>query len=178
MCRIAGIINKTLPVEKLTIVVKDMCNFLRHGGPDDEGIYFSSKGIVLGNRRLALLDLSQAGHQPMSYDNGNYHITYNGEMYNFPELKQELIQQGFTFISNSDTEVILASFVAWGTKAFERFNGMFAFALWDKRQLALYLVRDSAGIKPLYYSVVNEQLVFASEIRAFKSIAGLLEENP
>ena len=178
MCRIAGIVNKALPLEKLEVQVKDMCDSLRHGGPDDEGIFSSSNGVVLGNRRLALLDLSQAGHQPMSYDNGNYHITYNGEMYNFPELRQELIQQGFKFISNSDTEVILASFVAWGTKAFERFNGMFAFALWDNRQSTLYLVRDSAGIKPLYYSVVNDQLVFASEIRAFKSIAGLQEENP
>jgi asparagine synthase (glutamine-hydrolysing) len=177
LCRIAGIIDRNLPIQKAEAIVKEMCESLRHGGPDDGGIYSSSNGVVLGNRRLALLDLSQAGHQPMSYDNGNYHITYNGEMYNFPELRQELIQQGFTFISNSDTEVILASFVAWGTKAFKKFNGMFAFALWDNRQSTLYLVRDSAGIKPLYYSVVNDQLVFASEIRAFKSIPGLQEEN-
>ena len=178
MCRIAGIADITSPVEKLQELVKGMCQILRHGGPDDEGIYASANGVVLGNRRLALLDLTQAGHQPMSYDNGNYYITYNGEMYNFPELRQELIQLGFTFISNSDTEVILASFVAWGTKAFEKFNGMFAFALWDSRQSTLYLVRDAAGIKPLYYSLVNNKLVFASEIRAFKSIPGLQEENP
>ena len=154
-----------------------MCNILRHGGPDDEGIYSSSNGVVLGNRRLALLDLSQAGHQPMSYADGNYHITYNGEIYNFPQLREELIQKGLTFVSNSDTEVILASFAAWGINAFERFNGMFAFALLDNRQSTLYLVRDSGGIKPLYYSVTDEQLIFASEIKAFNSIPELQEEN-
>jgi asparagine synthase (glutamine-hydrolysing) len=179
LCRIAGIVDRSLPVEKLQELVKGMCHVLRHGGPDDEGIYSSSKkSLVIGNRRLALLDLSAAGHQPMSYADGNYHITYNGELYNFPELREELIQEGFTFISNSDTEVILASFAAWGTNAFERFNGMFAFALLDEKESTLYLVRDSAGIKPLYYAVNNEQLVFASEIKAFKSIPGLQEENP
>ncbi len=179
MCRIAGIVNRALPVEKLQELVKGMCHVLRHGGPDDEGIYCSSKNsLVIGNRRLALLDLSKAGHQPMSYADGNYHITYNGELYNFPELRKELIQNGFTFVSNSDTEVILASFAAWGTNAFERFNGMFAFALWDEKQSTLYLVRDSGGIKPLYYAVNNEQLVFASEIKAFKSIPELQDEDP
>jgi len=179
LCRIAGIFDRSLPAEKLQELVKGMCQILKHGGPDDEGIFSSPENsLVLGNRRLALLDLSQAGHQPMSYDNGNYHITYNGEMYNFLELRQELIEKGFTFISNSDTEVILASFVAWGTKAFEKFNGMFAFALWDNKESTLYIVRDAAGIKPLYYSVNNQQLVFASEVRALKSIPGLDEENP
>lgn len=168
-----------MPVEKLQEMVKGMCDTLRHGGPDDEGTFCSPKnGLVLGNRRLALLDLSQAGHQPMSYAHGNYHITYNGELYNFPELKKELVQQGYTFTSNSDTEVILASFAAWGTGAFEKFNGMFAFALLDDNASALYLVRDAAGIKPLYYAVNNDQLVFASEIKAFRCIPGLQEEDP
>lgn len=179
MCRIAGIVNKSLPVERLQEMVKSMCYSLKHGGPDDEGIYCSYKNsLVLGNRRLALLDLSQAGHQPMSYADGNYTITYNGELYNFPELKKELIAIGYSFISNSDTEVILAAFAAWGTESFQKFNGMFAFALWDEKKSTLFLVRDSAGIKPLYYTVNNEQLVFASEIRAFKSIPGLREEDP
>lgn len=179
MCRIAGIFDRASPVEKLQGLVKGMCQVLKHGGPDDEGIYSSgSTPLVLGNRRLSLLDLTQAGHQPMSYDNGNYHITYNGELYNFPELKKELIQKGFRFISNGDTEVILASFAAWGTNAFEKFNGMFAFALWDDKQSDLYLVRDAAGIKPLYYAVNNDRLVFASEIKAFRSIPGLQEKNP
>lgn len=179
MCRVAGIVDKSLPVEKLQEMVKDMCHILKHGGPDDEGIYCSSKNsLVLGNRRLALLDLSQAGHQPMSYADGNYHITYNGELYNFPELKKELIQLEYKFSSNSDTEVILASFAEWGINAFQKFNGMFAFALLDHKDSALYLVRDSAGIKPLYYAVNEKQLVFASEIRAFKDIPGLQQAHP
>ena len=179
MCRIAGIFDKSLPSSQLYEVVKNMCQILKNGGPDDEGIYSSPQhNLVLGNRRLALLDLSDAGHQPMSYDNGNYYITYNGELYNFPQLKQELIAKGFSFKSNSDTEVILASFIAWGTKAFEKFNGMFAFALLDAKNADIYLVRDPSGIKPLYYSANSERLVFASEIRAFKPVPGLHEENP
>jgi asparagine synthase (glutamine-hydrolysing) len=159
-------------------MVKEMCRVLQHGGPDDEGIYSSpADNLVLGNRRLALLDLSAAGHQPMSYANGRLHITYNGELYNFPDLKKELIQKGYSFISNSDTEVILASFSEWGIKAFEKFNGMFAFALLDSQHSTLYLVRDAAGIKPLYYAVNNEQLVFGSEIKAFRSIPNLQAEN-
>ncbi len=179
MCRIAGIIDQSCSVEKLQELVRGMCHILKHGGPDDEGIYTSQENnLVLGNRRLALLDLSSAGHQPMSYADGRYHITYNGELYNFPELKAKLLQKGFKFNSNSDTEVILASFAAWGTDAFEKFNGMFAFALWDNTKATLYLVRDSAGIKPLYYSVNGQQLVFGSEIKAFKNIPHLQEEHP
>jgi asparagine synthase (glutamine-hydrolysing) len=178
MCRIAGIINKSLPVELIQSQVKDMCRILKNGGPDDEGFYTSEQHhLVLGNRRLALLDLSQAGHQPMSFDNGRYQITYNGELYNFPQLKAELIKSGFTFRSNSDTEVILAAFSAWGTNAFEKFNGMFAFALFDVKESEIYLVRDASGIKPLYYSVSDKQLIFASEVRAFKPVTGLQEQH-
>lgn len=179
MCRIAGIVNRNLPITSLEERVKKMCKILAHGGPDDEGIYSSEKhNLVLGNRRLALLDLSNAGHQPMEYANGRFHITYNGELYNFPELKVELIKQGYTFKSNSDTEVILASFAAWGTKSFEKFNGMFAFALLDDQRNNLYLVRDPAGIKPLYYSVKNQQLAFSSEVKAFNNFPELQEQHP
>lgn len=179
MCRIAGIIDKALPNAELQDMVKDMCSILKNGGPDDEGIYsLPEYHLVLGNRRLALQDLSNAGHQPMSYHNGRYHITYNGEIYNFLQLKAQLIQEGFTFKSNSDTEVILASFTAWGTKAFEKFNGMFAFALLDTHNANIYLVRDASGIKPLYYSASDQRLVFASEIKAFKPIPGLQEQDP
>ncbi|MEJ7820837.1 MAG: asparagine synthase (glutamine-hydrolyzing) [Chitinophagaceae bacterium] len=179
MCRIAGIVDQSCSVEKLQELVKGMCHILKHGGPDDEGIYTSlENNLVLGNRRLALLDLSSAGHQPMSYADGRYHITYNGELYNFPDLKAQLVQKGFKFNSNSDTEVILASFAAWGTDAFEKFNGMFAFALWDNTQSTLYLVRDPAGIKPLYFSIKGKQLAFASEVKAFKNIPELNHEHP
>jgi asparagine synthase (glutamine-hydrolysing) len=171
-------VDPSLSPEKLKELGKGMCQLLKHGGPDDEGVFLSEENsLILCNRRLALLDLSQAGHQPMSYADGSYHITYNGEIYNFPELKAELAGLGYSFRSNSDTEVILASYSAWGTDAFEKLNGMFAIALFDKTQSALYLVRDPGGIKPLYYSIDNDQLVFASETRVFKLFPGLTEEE-
>ncbi len=178
MCRIAGIINPSLPPEMLSSTVKQMCDILQHGGPDDEGLYCCAEHhVALGNRRLALIDLSSCGHMPMSYADGRYWITYNGEIYNFPEIKEELERAGYRFRSNSDTEVILASFSAWGTNSFRRFNGMFAFALWDNETATAYLVRDASGIKPLYYAVTKEGLAFASEIRAFAVVPWLQEKN-
>jgi asparagine synthase (glutamine-hydrolysing) len=155
-----------------------MCRLLQHGGPDDEGVFVSEEHhLVLGNRRLSLIDLSKCGHQPMSYARGRYEITFNGEIYNYRELKTELKNAGYTFKTGSDTEVILAAFAAWGTASFSRLSGMFAFALWDNVERKFYLVRDSAGIKPLYYAITKEGLAFASEIRAFKPIPYLQEEN-
>jgi asparagine synthase (glutamine-hydrolysing) len=155
-----------------------MCRILKHGGPDDEGIYADEDHhLVLGHRRLSLIDLSNCGHQPMSYAEGRYEITFNGEIYNYKELKSELQRAGACFKTNSDTEVILGSFATWGTTSFDRLNGMFAFALWDKENKKLYLVRDSSGIKPLYYAATKEGLAFASEIRGFKPIPYLQEEN-
>jgi len=155
-----------------------MCDILQHGGPDDEGFYCCAEHhVALGNRRLALIDLSSCGHMPMSYADGRYWITYNGEIYNFPEIKEELEKSGYSFKSHSDTEVILAAFAAWGTNSFKRLNGMFAFALWDNETANLYLVRDGSGIKPLYYSVTKEGLAFASEIKAFAVVPWLGEKN-
>jgi len=155
-----------------------MCDSLKHGGPDDEGFYTDTDNkLVLGHRRLALIDLSPGGHQPMSYDNERYWISYNGELYNYLEIKAELVAAGYQFRSASDTEVILAAFAAWGTNAFKRFNGMFAFALWDSRSAAIYLVRDRSGIKPLYYAHTDNGLCFASEMRAFAAVPWLQQEN-
>ena len=155
-----------------------MCDKLKHGGPDDEGFYTDAENhLVLGHRRLALIDLSPGGHQPMSYQEERYWISYNGELYNYLEIKDELKKAGYIFKSASDTEVILAAFAAWGTHAFRRFNGMFAFALWDKEKKELYLVRDGSGIKPLYFAVTTEGLVYASEVRAMKLLPWLQEEN-
>lgn len=151
---------------------------MKHGGPDDEGVYADAEQhLVLGHRRLSLIDLSNCGHQPMSYADGGYEITFNGEIYNYKELKSELQRAGACFKTNSDTEVILAAFATWGTASFDRLNGMFAFALWDKQNTKLYLVRDASGIKPLYYAATKEGLAFASEIRGFKPIPYLQEEN-
>jgi len=177
MCRIAGLINAALPENVLKDTVQQMCDLQKHGGPDDSGLYTSvADSLVLGNRRLALLDLSAAGHQPMVYQN-RYHITYNGELYNFISLKEELKNLGHSFHTHTDTEVILAAFAQWNTLAFARFNGMFAFAIWDDQQKELLLVRDAAGMKPLYYSTASGGLAFASEIRAFKPVSYLQQPN-
>ncbi len=179
MCRIAGIIDRSLPTGTIQKLVKEMCDVLKAGGPDDEGIYCDDDNhLALGHRRLSIIDLSPAGHQPMYYANRRYWITYNGELYNYPELKEELKKEGCLFNTNSDTEVILAAFASWGTAAFKRFNGMFAFALWDAFTKSLYLVRDASGIKPLYYAITKQGLVFASEIRAFAHIPWLQKKNP
>jgi asparagine synthase (glutamine-hydrolysing) len=174
MCRIAGIINAALPVSSLENIVTQMCLLQKHGGPDDGGIFTASnEHLVLGNRRLSLLDLTAAGHQPMHYGE-RYTITYNGELYNFISLKKELEAMGMHFKTGTDTEVILAAFATWNTQSFAKFNGMFAFSLWDNEEKTLYLVRDAAGIKPLYYST-HSGLAFASEIRAFAPVSYLQE---
>ena len=179
MCRIAGLINLSMPVSALEELVVEMCRVQKHGGPDNEGIYVNEKHkLVLGHRRLSLIDLSNAGNQPMAYENGRYVISYNGELYNYPELKEKLIQLGCGFTTASDTEVILAAFATWGTAAFQHFNGMFAFAIWDNVTGNIYLVRDGAGIKPLYFAHTKEGLAFASEVRAFKHIPYLKAEHP
>jgi len=159
-------------------MVGEMCCILKHGGPDDEGIYGDDEQhLVLGHRRLSLIDLSDCGHQPMSFAEGRFVITFNGEIYNYQELKEELQKEGVQFRTESDTEVILAAFANWGTASFDKLNGMFAFALWDKENSKLYLVRDASGIKPLYYAVTKHGLAFASETRGFKPIPYLQEEN-
>ncbi|MES2431387.1 MAG: asparagine synthase (glutamine-hydrolyzing) [Bacteroidota bacterium] len=174
MCRIAGILYPGISAEAIEESVRQMCQLLKHGGPDDEGIYTSSKfNLTLGHRRLSIIDLSKCGHQPMAYNNGRYYISYNGELYNYLELKDELRTAGCSFHTNSDTEVILAAFSIWGTKAFAKFNGMFAFALLDNETAELFLVRDPNGIKPLYYALTKDGIVFASEIKAFKRIPDL-----
>lgn len=155
-----------------------MCRLLKHGGPDNEGMYANEKQqVVLGHRRLSLIDLSESGNQPMSYAEGRFEITFNGEIYNYKDLKSELQHKGVQFRTHSDTEVILAAFEQWGTRSFARLNGMFAFALYDNRDNKLYLVRDPGGIKPLYYAITKEGIAFASEVRALRSLPWLQEEN-
>ncbi|MBS1488660.1 MAG: asparagine synthase (glutamine-hydrolyzing) [Bacteroidetes bacterium] len=167
MCRIAGIAAH--PSRQRTEAVVAMLKSLAHGGPDDEGI-FEDEHVALGHRRLSIIDLSQAGHQPMLSEDGNLVITFNGEIYNFQALRKELETFGQVFKTHSDTEVILQAYRLWGTEAFHRFEGIFAFALYDKQQNKLLLVRDQVGVKPLYYSFRNDQLIFSSEVRAFKAI--------
>ena len=169
MCRIAGIITKEFSVDQLKHYITLMCNSMIHGGPDDFGYTVDTDTMVcLGNRRLAILDLSLAGHMPMFSDDENIVITHNGEIYNFKILREELIKEGFRFKTDTDTEVIIKAYQCWGEEAFNRLNGIFAFCIHDKVKNCVYLVRDQSGIKPLYYSADARQFSFASEVKAFE----------
>jgi asparagine synthase (glutamine-hydrolysing) len=164
VCGIAGILNLSgEPVSRK--VVNEMTSSLAHRGPNGEGV-FVEDNLGLGHRRLAIIDLSSAGRQPMSTADGRFVVTYNGEIYNFPELRRELESMGHHFRSRTDTEVLLYAWAEWGVQTLSRFNGMFAFAIWDKKLRNLTLARDRYGIKPLYYARVNKTLLFGSEIKA------------
>lgn len=178
MCGIAGIVSWGAPRDT-TSIVGSMRDALHHRGPDDSGverIHAAGPEVVFGHTRLAIIDLSPAGHQPMrDADAGNW-ITFNGEIYNFLELRAELETAGQRFRSRSDTEVILKAFAAWGTAAWPRLRGIFAFALWDARQRRVHLVRDQLGVKPLYVARPAGALVFASEVRSVLA-SGLVERR-
>ncbi|MBS1525989.1 MAG: asparagine synthase (glutamine-hydrolyzing) [Bacteroidetes bacterium] len=169
MCRIAGMISNQLKPNQIREKVKTMCQSLQHGGPDDEGIYCDERvNLVFGHRRLSIIDLSQNGHQPMADVKQKVWITFNGEIYNYLDLKAQLLRLGAQFRSNTDTEVIIQAYIHWGMASFSKLRGIFAFALYDSEKGFTYLVRDSSGIKPLYYHAVNGELSFASEVRALK----------
>lgn len=164
MCGITGIFNINGEPVSVNILQK-MTDSLSHRGPDGEGVW--TEGFAgLGHRRLAIIDLSPLGSQPMQNDSGDLIITYNGELYNYMNLKVELEALGYKFHSKTDTEVILKSFEAWGSDCVHKFNGMFAFAIWDRKKSAIFIARDRYGIKPLYYFFKNGKLIFASEIKA------------
>ena len=164
MCGICGYtyIDKTKrPSES---VLKAMLDTLALRGPDDEGIYLKDN-VALGHRRLSIIDL-KSGHQPMLNEDGSIVIVYNGEIYNFPELKNALQEKGHVFKTHSDTEVILHAYEEYGTDCIKYFNGMFAFAVWDSRKEVLFLARDRFGKKPLYYALFDNQFIFGSELKA------------
>lgn len=164
MCGIAGIFNLNgEPVSP--VLLRRMTDAIAHRGPDGEGFYTDSF-IGLGHRRLAIIDLSPAGHQPMITPDTNYALSYNGEIYNFRELRAELEGLGCRFRSRTDTEVVLHAYAQWGPECVNRFNGMFAFAIWDKSSQELFLARDRYGIKPLYYTIAGHSFLFASEQKA------------
>ena len=173
MCGIAGIVNRSdEPASEETLRV--MTRMLAHRGPDGDGVHCEGP-VGFGHRRLAVLDLSPAGAQPMKSADGQLWITYNGEIFNFRELRALLESRGHRFRSRTDTEVILAAYQEWGHDCLARFNGMFAFALWDARKQTVWLVRDRLGVKPLFYTVQPTYLAFASEI---KGILPVLTEPP
>lgn len=164
MCGIAGILNLDgEPAAQARL--RKMADAIAHRGPDGEG-FFVDGACGLAHRRLAIIDLSPSGRQPMATGDGRYVISYNGELYNFQELRTELQALGHLFRSRSDTEVLLAAWAQWGVKALGRLNGMFAFAVWDRVDRTLTLVRDRYGIKPLYYAQVGNAFLFGSEVKA------------
>jgi len=179
MCRIAGIISKKLNQDELTGRVSLMCDSLKHGGPDDGGMFSEGRvNLVFGHRRLSIIDLSKNGHQPMADVLQKVWITFNGEIYNYPEIKEQLLIAGIKFHSNTDTEVIINAYLQWGVASFAKLRGMFAFALYDIEKATTFLVRDSTGVKPLYYYADSEMLSFASEIKAFKAAGIAGEADP
>ncbi|MEJ7576311.1 MAG: asparagine synthase (glutamine-hydrolyzing) [Pyrinomonadaceae bacterium] len=172
MCGIAGIIG-TNPERR----IGKMLEAVEHRGRDDEGVWTSAaiddagRQACLGHRRLSIIDVSAAGHQPMVSEDGRYALTFNGEIYNYRELRAELEKKNHRFRTDTDTEVVLAAFIEWGAECLPRLNGMFAFAVWDEREKTLTMARDRLGIKPLYYAHVadegtNKVFLFASEVKA------------
>lgn len=166
MCGICGVLN--FDGSKVSsALLKKMTDSIAHRGPDGEG-WYQSKGLGFGHRRLAIIDLSPLGDQPMVTQDNRYALTYNGEIYNFREIRADLIAKDHSFRSQTDSEVVLRAWAEWGTECVLKFNGMFAFAIWDSVQEDLFLVRDRYGIKPLYYSLAGNSIVFGSEQRAIK----------
>src|SRR5438132_2046355 len=180
MCGISGFLDtsRRCGEQELRSTVLRMVNQLHHRGPDDVGTWAdAAAGIALGHRRLSIVDLSREGHRPMRAVCGRYVISFNGEIYNFQELRRELEGLGYTFRGHSDTEVMLSCISEWGIlAAVKRFNGMFAFALWDRQERELHLVRDRMGEKPLYYGWVGKVLIFGSELKALRAHPGFSME--
>ena len=170
MCGIAGIVNyKGAPVAPP--VLQAMTDAIAHRGPDGEG-HWIEEGVGFGHRRLAIIDLSPLAHQPMMSHDNRYVLSYNGEIYNFRELRTELETMGYPFRSQSDSEVLLTAWAAWGVRALDRLNGMFAFAIWDRTDRTLTLARDRYGIKPLYIAETADGLTFGSEQKAILARPG------
>jgi asparagine synthase (glutamine-hydrolysing) len=164
MCGIAGFTTFTGPRGDELPRLARMMDALAHRGPDGQGVYHDP-AVALGHRRLSIIDVA-GGAQPMASPDGRYHIAYNGEVYNYLELRRTLQDRGHTFRTQSDTEVLLACFLADGPAALQKIDGMFAFAIWDRRERELFLARDRIGIKPLYFATRGPDLLFASELKA------------
>ena len=163
MCGIVGVWDFKNRIDK--DILKRMRDLLKHRGPDDKGIYIDNH-IGVAHRRLSIIDLTKAGHQPMSNENNSIWITYNGEIYNFKELRKYLKKKGHRFKSNTDTEVVIHAYEEYGFDCLKKFNGMFAFAIWDSNKKQIFLARDRIGQKPLVYYQDKDKFIFASELKA------------
>src|SRR5262249_33923014 len=169
MCGIAGLHNWPQGPYELARRMREMCRTIVHRGPDDEG-FFVGRGIGLGMRRLSIIDVV-GGHQPIENEDGSVRAVFNGEIYNYRNLRDDLQRRGHRFRTRSDTEVIVHAYEEDGTGCVKRFNGMFAFALWDEQTRRLVVARDRMGVKPLYYARVGTGLAFASEVKALLALS-------
>src|SRR5450631_531349 len=168
MCGIAGFVRLDQPAQRS--LVQSMCDEIRHRGPDDEGFHLDG-GCGIGMRRLSIIDLT-TGHQPMSNEDGTIWVVFNGEIYNFQELRAELIRAGHRFRTNSDTETLVHLYEEEGTAGIAKLRGMFAYAIWDSNNRSLLLVRDRFGKKPLYFAILPDGLYFGSELKCLR-VAGV-----
>lgn len=172
MCGIAGIVSS----EASETDLREMLSKQVHRGPDHTGIFIDKDFAALGHNRLAIIDLSANANQPFTDIQNRYHLTFNGEIYNYKELNKEL-KASYDFKTNSDTEVLLAAYITWGNKCLHKFNGMFAFAIWDSKEKILFAARDRFGVKPFYYTQENKSLYFCSEIKAIRSVINRDQPN-
>ncbi len=177
MCGIVGAVSTRAGAPMSEDRLRAMREAIAHRGPDDDG-FLLSDGVALGSRRLAILDLSPRGHMPMSTPDGRYTIVYNGEVYNFQDLRASLEARGMQFRTHTDTEVLLALYAQDGPSMLDRLNGMFAFAIWDAEQRSLFVCRDRLGVKPLHYAITDDTLFFASEEKALFAAGVQAEFNP
>lgn len=169
MCGIVGILAKDYDSDRLRDDLEKAVGLLQHRGPDDQGTWMNGTGVAFGHTRLSILDLSPHGHQPMVSRDGRHVIVFNGEIYNFAEIRTRLESLGHTFAGSGDTEVILHAFREWGSDAVKQFIGIFAIALWDEREQLLELIRDRVGVKPLYFGWDGGSLCFGSELKALRA---------
>jgi asparagine synthase (glutamine-hydrolysing) len=171
MCGVAGFVHLNgRPASAETL--KRMTDAVAHRGPDGEGCFVEGPAAI-GHRRLSIIDLSAAGKQPMHSPDGRYVLSYNGEVFNFRELRRELEGAGCAFRSRTDSEVVLQAYVTWGARCLDRFNGMFAFAVWDRQAQSLFIARDRCGVKPMYYASANGTFAFGSEVKAILEAPGM-----
>lgn len=163
MCGLAGFTGR---LDNRKKIIEKMMDRIVHRGPDMDGEYLG-EGITLGFRRLSIIDLSEAGKQPMISDDGSTAIVFNGEIYNYREMKDELCRNGHVFRAESDTEVLLHAWLEYGQGLLDRVRGMFSFAIWDNNTKTLFAARDFFGIKPFYYTMIGRNILFGSEIKSF-----------
>lgn len=175
MCGIVGFINlkQELNKEQYKYVLSDMTKKIARRGPDEDG-YYIKEHVCLGHKRLIVVD-PEGGKQPMTckmFDN-TYTLVYNGQLYNTEDLRKELQENGFTFEGHSDTEVLLKSYIHWGYDVIHKLNGIFAFAVWDELKQELFIARDHFGVKPLYYTILEDNFIFASEVKCILEFPGI-----